>query len=625
MPTRKGENAMTHIRTCPAWALVLAALAATLLAADRGFSAESPAEKGKHVSTETVPELVDEVGMASTAPNQGPLVCHAEGVFYANRKSIEEIRGMNSPATRLELAKRLADETLPLHLRCFYAALLTELHDDRGPTFFQKVATNPKTRDLDDVCWIIGHMCSRNRAAMEDLMIQLLADKRLVEYPPGSYGPNCKLQMQVLAVRESGIPETLAAMKSRKAVPVLIELAGWPEVMRALGKLRDPRAVPTLLKILDSKEAGFINDPAEKAALILARMRCKEAVPILLKRIDRDGYIYAIEKLCNKEDVPALRAKLPQLNEEKQRELKLALLTLEGGDPVPQLLKYAEEWGFSEHNVAWGRLCEMKDPRTVPLAVNVLRKHPSVYARHEALWLLRDVARSVAVEGLIDSLDADFSKLPKEHGKGEFNDWEKEFPAEIAGILQAYTNHDFGIDQKAWKNWWEKNKATWRLPPDVQAEVELTALMRTKPADLVSQLLKYTQHPNPDIRDRAANFLWQQRDPRAVPLAVKRMREQPDGYERLWAIDFLKEQATAEAIEGLIDGLGADFSSAQGVNDEGGPENWPKRCRAEIVAALRTIAKQELGPDQKVWRQWWNQHKAGWQPPKLTPRDDEND
>jgi hypothetical protein len=89
--------------------------------------------------------------------------------------------------------------------------------------------------------------------------------------------------MQVLAVRESGIPETLAAMKSHKAVPVLIELAGWPEVMRALGKLRDPRAVPTLLKILDSKEAGFINDPAEKAALILARMRCKEAVPILLK------------------------------------------------------------------------------------------------------------------------------------------------------------------------------------------------------------------------------------------------------------------------------------------------------------------------------------------------------
>ena len=243
----------------------------------------------------------------------------------------------------------------------------------------------------------------------------------------------------------------LGAMGDPLAIPVLLE------VVTKTGKSAK----------YDSG-VGLSPENFSRAVEALANLKATEAVPTLLEYMEFPEVIEALDRIGDRRALPALRTvvaaegKVLQAGKNLDLEVahkrlaraKIALAAMDEGDVVPRLCALLGDKSFGEFDrreVVW-RLGDRADPRAIPLLLQAIKTDPSGAVVNQAITVLSVFKFKAAVEGLLECFDADFK------GKA---DWKRAYKPEmyhdnIAETLRTITGRNLGSDQQQWLEWWQR-------------------------------------------------------------------------------------------------------------------------------------------------------------------------
>ena len=99
------------------------------------------------------------------------------------------------------------------------------------------------------------------------------------------------------------------------------------------------------------------------------------------------------------------------------------------------------------------------------------------------------------------------------------------------------------------------------------------------------------------------------KDARSIPAMTEALCHDPDSYVRFGAIRVLAAVKTKEAIIGLVNGLGCDYSNLKGFKVTR-DHNYDHEYRDKIVTNLIEITGKDFGTDKKKWLGWLDQQKT---------------
>ncbi len=104
--------------------------------------------------------------------------------------------------------------------------------------------------------------------------------------------------------------------------------------------------------------------------------------------------------------------------------------------------------------------------------------------------------------------------------------------------------------------------------------------------------------------------LYARPDPRAIPVLVKTIHDDPSGAVVNPAIEVLAGFRWPEAVDGLITCFDANFE---------GKQDWkraftPAMFRENVAASLRKLTGQDLPADRKRWEAWWQANRGSFRP-----------
>jgi HEAT repeat protein len=140
-----------------------------------------------------------------------------------------------------------------------------------------------------------------------------------------------------------------------------------------------------------------------------------------------------------------------------------------------------------------------------------------------------------------------------------------------------------------------------------KAEAEL-AIVHLQSGDKLPLLLQLLKREDYLLRDDVVWALKELRDPRSVSAMTSTLCYDRDSYVRSTSIRVLAEVGNREAIRGLINGLGCDYSKLKRfkTSDE---YDYNTQYRVDIAMALQDVTGQNFGTDQKRWTLWLDQEK----------------
>jgi len=146
------------------------------------------------------------------------------------------------------------------------------------------------------------------------------------------------------------------------------------------------------------------------------------------------------------------------------------------------------------------------------------------------------------------------------------------------------------------------------LKSDARIEAEIT-IVHLRGGDILPSLLVLLKRRNPEMRRRVIMSIEKLKDARTVVAMTEAVCNDPDWFVRSMAIRTLTGIKTREAIAGLINGLGCDYSKLE----EGKvtrDHNYNREYRNRIVTSLKEITGKDFGTDQKEWLGWLDQQKT---------------
>jgi HEAT repeat protein len=135
-----------------------------------------------------------------------------------------------------------------------------------------------------------------------------------------------------------------------------------------------------------------------------------------------------------------------------------------------------------------------------------------------------------------------------------------------------------------------------------RAEAEL-AIVQLQGGDKLPSLLQLLKREDYLLRDNVVWALKELRDPRSVSAMTSALCYDRDSSVRSTSIRVLNAIGNKEAIRGLINGLGCDYSKLKRSKTN----DYNAQYRADIAMALLDITGQNFGTDQKRWTQWLDQ------------------
>jgi HEAT repeat protein len=144
-----------------------------------------------------------------------------------------------------------------------------------------------------------------------------------------------------------------------------------------------------------------------------------------------------------------------------------------------------------------------------------------------------------------------------------------------------------------------------RLKSYARAEAEL-AIIRLKGGDVVPALLQLLKQTDYLKRDDVIIWLEDLKDPRSVSTMTSMLCYDPDWFVRSFSIRVLAAVRNKEAIAGLVNGLGCDYSRLTRFKISR-DHDFNGDYRGEIAKALQKITGEKFGTDQKRWTSWLNQ------------------
>jgi len=178
----------------------------------------------------------------------------------------------------------------------------------------------------------------------------------------------------------------------------------------ALGVLNDPRAVPTLIELLDDKD---IYSAANRALNTFSRHLITPAIPKFIKLLDdKDEYVRQfaalnLGKTQTKQAVPKLIQLLLEDTKYSVRHYAAkALGEIKDKRATDALIKTLLNDNDSEtdRGEAAEALRKIRDKNAIPALIKILEKEPSGHVRWTAARAVRDIQDSRAVKILIKSL-----------------------------------------------------------------------------------------------------------------------------------------------------------------------------------------------------------------------------
>jgi len=309
-----------------------------------------------------------------------------------------------------------------------------------------------------------------------DAVIAALKDQRQLTNLPQEFEQGTILTVRSLA-SGSLLVLRLGDKKCRRAVPVLMDLAlksnDPRDAIEALGEIGDLSSVPTLAQIVKDQHAelriwgGMLQPETYVYALrSLARMKASGIEDELLKNLVHEHVVQMIEEVGDPRAIPSLRQlitnKKPKSIEGSDAQsdrsaveaARIALATLEPGDPIPRYCALVQDQSLNEfmrREAIWRlRKDARHDPQAIPVLLKAAHDDSSGTVVDNAIEALSEYHRGAAIAGLIDLFDAHYE------GKGN---WKYAYTPEmfrehVAESLETITGQGFGIDPQAWRKWW---------------------------------------------------------------------------------------------------------------------------------------------------------------------------
>lgn len=206
-------------------------------------------------------------------------------------------------------------------------------------------------------------------------------------------------------------------------------------------------------------------------------MKAKEAVPLLLKRVEYPEIIESLAAIGDPAALPAIReivaakgqvvrdgeAVFPELNGERLIAAKMAEGAWDADGGVARFCEMLgdETLDRQQRRDLIFRLAAHPDPRAIPSLVRVVKKDEDSFVVEMAIRGLAEFRYKAAVEGLIECFDVEF----KETGLGKgLVITATECRNSVARSLQRITGESFGADKQQWLTWWnEKGKRSDKL------------------------------------------------------------------------------------------------------------------------------------------------------------------
>jgi HEAT repeat protein len=401
---------------------------------------------------------------------------HKLGV--SNGDLLEVLQLYEAPGVAVEFEKRMLAEK-DSSMKLLLAALAAVHGSEKAALFLLERLKDTDCEKLNDtyhaITSVLFYYHDHLPAWVEDLLLACLSDERFVT---GEESGN-SMEIRQMADWTGGFSAVLGQFKVRKAVPVLIEIAKRDprsSAIGALGEIGDPRAIPVILerlqdegKKLKGAERSSFYDGIDRPVYALENLHAKEAVPVLLDYLEFPEVIKVLETIGDPRALDDLRAIVaakgngsrkgwpisPELAQNRLFAARLAILTLEKRDPVPQLCEMVHDASldkFQRREAVW-RLGWRQDARAIPHLVRAARTDASGVVVNQVIVVLGSFRYRAAVEGLIECFDLDFA------GK---SDWKRAYTPEmfrehIAESLRAITGQTFGPDKQQWLMWWQAN------------------------------------------------------------------------------------------------------------------------------------------------------------------------
>ena len=367
----------------------------------------------------------------------------------------------------------ILDEEQNMYARLCAAYFLMEQHDAaRG--FVRAQLASKNLRHRYNAAAVVNTYVGRDRTKKWGIavLIKLLADGsidgsgvqyvRSGEYPDGD-------RHDIMTTPIESICYDLGYMQEKTAVPALISALNRRAVgggaTFALGEIRDKRAIPVLMGILEER-LGY------GEVMALGKLECREAVPILISRLgdpaDKRDPFNGSEPSEDKEILEALLAigdkrAISPIHEflkagppqESRAVARRVLAQMESPDPVDSLLALLEAETYEpERSDILFALAKYKDLRVVRKLETVARSSGSAFMRREAIFALKDIGDRRSLRILASLLDVTFPKdLKADWGWKGIPDFREYFPETIAMCLKQCTNQDFGTDRAKWEEW----------------------------------------------------------------------------------------------------------------------------------------------------------------------------
>ena len=394
-----------------------------------------------------------------------------------NRALLDQLTIYDAPSVAREFERRLAAEK-NFHLQLLLASEAAACGSTAGKTFILDAL---KQTDYENVLSFFDALRFFPSEAGDpdwvcDAMIAALADQRHITNIPRSCDSRTVFTVSYLADEFADLPYVLGDAKCRKAVPVLIDLVKHSDHRRnaafALGEIGDPAAIPALADLVKKAQpdlkigSGMLPDDYRNALRSLVALKAPGIADLLLKQVGHQEIVAMLEDLADPRAIPILKQivatgkpyKIEGADPESDRwtvdAARVALATLEPGDPIPRYCALVQDQSlneFTRREAVW-RLRDPKhiDPRAIPVLLKAVREDPSGTVVDNAIGTLGDYKYKAAVDGLIDCLSADFGG--KDNWKYAYKP--DMFRDHIAAALANITGEDFGPNAAAWKSWW---------------------------------------------------------------------------------------------------------------------------------------------------------------------------
>ncbi|MHC5039253.1 MAG: HEAT repeat domain-containing protein, partial [Planctomycetota bacterium] len=299
---------------------------------------------------------------------------------------------------------------------------------------------------------------------------------------------------------------------------VMTRYQTWERIINRIGALRTPEALRALLKMYKEETQYIIRRYAVTgiryvdsggAAKALLDLLAEEEMQLLRTEIrkniqlcrSKDAASYLMEKGLHHKDPTARVAAAealgvlrweeavePLIRISRDRNLELRIAAVEslariGNEAaIAHLIEMAGKGDGEDIQAALWALaeCRSKDPRIPEVALTVLKRSRNILTKLQAVHLLgvRQVAsavkniipllgnrdwrlRAAAAKALSqirhkDAIEPLIKRLDKEKGRLAYD---------IANALYLITGIDIGFNAKLWRDWWSKNKDTFKPPP----------------------------------------------------------------------------------------------------------------------------------------------------------------